>query len=112
MRYVCRTQNHHPIQVSQTVAIVKVYGVEKIISKLMKYQHNGIAVYNLPIDVTIEAIHATNGHGGRDKMRKETRKKYANITVSMFNLFLSMCEVCVKTKKSKIITEARDRTED
>ncbi|KAK9744087.1 hypothetical protein QE152_g8101 [Popillia japonica] len=46
------------------------------------------------------SAHISIGHGGRDRLRMETGRKYANITTKMINLFLSMCEVC-NSKRSK-----------
>nr|XP_022914002.1 KRAB-A domain-containing protein 2-like [Onthophagus taurus] len=48
----------------------------------------------------IDAAHISIGHGGRDRLKNETAKKYANVTKEMINIYLSMCEVC-QSKKSK-----------
>ncbi|XP_025410739.1 KRAB-A domain-containing protein 2-like [Sipha flava] len=39
------------------------------------------------------------GHGGRDHLKVETSRKYANITTDMINIFLFLCETCQKKKK-------------
>lgn len=81
-------------------AIIEIGGVEKIISK----SNNSEILYYLTVDEiydVIETIHIAIGHGGRDKLRKETGKNYANITVSMINLFLSLCEVCNCKKRKR-----------
>lgn len=49
----------------------------------------------------IEAAHVAVGHGGRDRLKKETSRKYANITIEMINIFLSMCETCQRKKSMK-----------
>jgi hypothetical protein len=51
----------------------------------------------------IEAFHLAVGHGGRDRLKMETARKYANVTTEMINTFLSMCETRQqkKTKKKK-----------
>lgn len=81
--------------------VVENGGVEKIVAK----SKNGNILHYLRADEiydAIETVHVATGHTGRDRLRKETGSKYANITVSMINLFLSTCEVCVakKTKKT------------
>lgn len=48
----------------------------------------------------LQAAHLVLGHGGRDKLKQETSKKYANVTTEVINIFLSMCEIC-QLKKSK-----------
>ena len=55
-------------------------------------------IYNV-----IEAVHLAAGHGGRDRLKMETVRKYANVTTEMINTFISMCETCQqkKTKKNK-----------
>lgn len=49
----------------------------------------------------IEAAHVAVGHGGRDRLKAETSRKYANITIDMINIFISMCEVCQRKKSKK-----------
>ena len=39
----------------------------------------------------IKQVHVNTGHGGRDKMIKETSKKFANITHESLNLFKTLC---------------------
>ena len=40
--------------------------------------------------------HIATGHGGRDRMLKEVKKKYANISVQAIELFKSLCIQCQK----------------
>lgn len=49
----------------------------------------------------IEAAHVAVGHGGRDRLKSETSRKYANITIDMINMFISMCETCQRKKSKK-----------
>ena len=50
-------------------------------------------------DNVIKRAHIATGHGGRDKMIKETNKKYANITQEALNIFKSSCIQCQKKRK-------------
>ena len=43
--------------------------------------------------------HLAIGHYSRDKLNKELRKKYGNITLSSITHFISLCIECVKKKK-------------
>ena len=55
--------------------------------------------YFLPMEEifdVIESSHISIGHGGRDRMKQEISKKYANITIDMINIYLAMCETCQK----------------
>ncbi|XP_071053562.1 KRAB-A domain-containing protein 2-like [Onthophagus taurus] len=61
----------------------------------MKYFLPAEEIYDI-----IDAAHISIGHGGRDRLKNETAKKYANVTKEMINIYLSMCEVCQR-KKSK-----------
>ena len=74
--------------------------VEKIIKKRSDVKDD--PVYYCHIDETfdvIKRIHLATGHGGRDKMVKELKKKYANITSNSVELFKSMCRECMKKRK-------------
>lgn len=53
------------------------------------------------IAIAIEAAHVAVGHGGRNRLKNETSRKYANITLEMINIFLSMCETCQRKKSMK-----------
>jgi hypothetical protein len=53
--------------------------------------------YFLPADEifdVIQSAHIAIRHGGRDRLKKEVSRKYANVTTEMINIFLSMCETC------------------
>jgi len=47
----------------------------------------------------IDLSHIAVGHGGRDRLKVETSRKYANITTDMINIFLSLYETCQKKEK-------------
>ncbi|XP_046981447.1 KRAB-A domain-containing protein 2-like [Schistocerca americana] len=49
----------------------------------------------------IEAVHEALGHGGRDRLKVETSRKYANITVEMINIYPPMCETCQRKRSIK-----------
>lgn len=49
------------------------------------------------LEETFDIIHLTHisiGHGGRNKMMKELKQKYKNITKEFVVLYLSLCEPC------------------
>ncbi|XP_039303442.1 KRAB-A domain-containing protein 2-like [Solenopsis invicta] len=77
--------------------VFEIGGTKKLISKdePVKYYLPAEEIYDV-----IESAHIAVGHGGRDRMKKETSRKYANITNEMINIFLSMCETC-QQKRSK-----------
>jgi hypothetical protein len=51
-------------------------------------------------DVT-ESGHVAIGHEGRDRLKKEVSRKYANVMTEMINIFLSVCETCQKKGKKR-----------
>ena len=44
----------------------------------------------------IHETHISNGHGGRNRMMKELKGKYKNITVELIVIYLNLCEPCQK----------------
>lgn len=44
----------------------------------------------------LRSTHTDIGHGGRNRMKFELKKKYANVTVETIMLFLSLCIPCQK----------------
>lgn len=73
-------------------------GVEKLIAG---GGGGGGLKHYLTVDV-LEAAHAALRHGGRDRMKSEISKKYANVTFEMINLYIDMCAVCQQRKKKKL----------
>lgn len=54
-------------------------------------------LYYVPIEEMFDIVrssHIATGHGGRDLMLKEVKKKYANISVQTIELFKSLCTQC------------------
>ena len=49
----------------------------------------------------IESAHVATEHGGRNRLKKEVSRKYANVTIEVINIFLSVCETCQKKKSKK-----------
>lgn len=77
--------------------VLETDGTKRLVSK-----GNSAKLYLAAEEVfdVIEGAHIAAKHGGRDRLKTITSKDYANITVEMINMFLSMCEVC-RQKKSK-----------
>lgn len=74
--------------------------VEKIIRR--KHMDNDTTLYFVPVEDMYEVIkraHLATGHGGRDKMLKEVRKRYVNITEEAILLFKSLCVECQRKRK-------------
>ena len=47
----------------------------------------------------IHDAHLAIGHGGRNRIIKETKKKYKNIKAESIMLYLSLCVPCLKKSK-------------
>ena len=74
------------------------------VQKVIKKQNSDTdeIKYYVPLEQMFDVItraHIATGHGGRDKMSKEIRKKYANITDDVLTLFKSFCTECELKKK-------------
>lgn len=55
--------------------------------------------YCLPMEDIFGSSHiAAVRHGGRDRLKVETSRKYDNTTTDMINVFLFLCETCRKKK--------------
>ncbi|XP_060809059.1 KRAB-A domain-containing protein 2-like [Amyelois transitella] len=78
--------------------IIEVCGIKKLVTNTepVKYFLPAEEIYDI-----IDAAHISIGHGGRDRLKNETAKKYANVTKEMINIYLSMCEVCQRKKSKK-----------
>lgn len=78
--------------------VVEVGEIKKLASRNdpVKYYVPAEDIFDL-----IEAAHVAIGHGGRDRLKAETGRKYANITIDMINTFISMCETCQRKKSKK-----------
>ena len=74
--------------------------VEKLIKKRQSPEERPL--YFTTIEDTFHIInnaHITTGHGGRDRMVKHLKDKYANITKDSVDLFKSYCLVCQEKRK-------------
>ena len=74
--------------------------VQKVIKK--QNRPDDIPIYYVALENVYDVVkraHNATGHGGRDKMGKEIRKKYANITDDVLTLFKSFCIECQRKKK-------------
>lgn len=77
--------------------IVKFGTVQKLIVPV-KNDREPIKYYCY-LEETYDIIHETHisiGHGGRNRMMKELKPKYKNITKEFVALYLSLCEPCQK----------------
>lgn len=57
-------------------------------------------MYFEEIFTVIHEAHLSIGHGGRNRILKELKKKYKNITTEVVMIYLNLCESC--KKKSKV----------
>jgi len=44
----------------------------------------------------LHEVHLAVGHGGRDRMMKELKRKYCNVTVEAIMIYLKFFESCQK----------------
>lgn len=87
--------------------VVKICGARKLVTKKKPMR---FYLYIDEIFDTIATAHLAAGHGGRDRLRKETSKTFANITTEMIKIFLSMCEICqIKKSMKKRSLEAKPK---
>jgi hypothetical protein len=79
----------------KSIDVLKIGEVKKLIAngETVRYFLQAEEIFDV-----IESAHVAIGHGGRDRLKKEVSRKYANVTIEMINIFLSMCETCQKEK--------------
>lgn len=91
-----KTQSQY--RILKRFQILDVGGVKKLIAPCagdnFKYYVTAEELFGV-----IKTAHNACGHGGRDRIEKETGLKYANVTRESICLFLSMCDVCQQKKK-------------
>jgi hypothetical protein len=77
--------------------IVRIGSVEKLIVPV-KNEKDPIIYYTCMEEnfQIIHEIHIAIGHGGRNRMMREVKAKYKNITVEMVMIYLNLCEPCQK----------------
>ncbi|XP_046988642.1 KRAB-A domain-containing protein 2-like [Schistocerca americana] len=78
--------------------VVNICGTRKLATRKepLKYYLRVDEIFDI-----VEAVHQAVGHGGRDRLKVETSRKYANITVEMINIYLSICETCQSKRSIK-----------
>ncbi|XP_020298040.1 KRAB-A domain-containing protein 2-like [Pseudomyrmex gracilis] len=77
--------------------IVKIGNIEKLVVPV-KNERDPIIYYTF-LEEIFDIIHETHisiGHGGQNRMMKELRIKYKNITVELVMSYLNLCESCQK----------------
>ena len=79
------------VQIGNTVKLI--YPVAEGNSSIKYYIHKE------DIFGVIHDAHLAIGHGGRNRMIKETQTKYKNITAGSIMLYLSLCVPCLKNLK-------------
>uniref|UniRef100_A0A2S2PPZ4 KRAB-A domain-containing protein 2 n=1 Tax=Schizaphis graminum TaxID=13262 RepID=A0A2S2PPZ4_SCHGA len=85
----------------QRYDVIEVQGNEKLICPMKENSDIIFYVHNEELYDILLNIHLSIGHGGRDRMMYELKKKYKNITQSNVKIFLNLCESCVKKQKSE-----------
>ncbi|XP_067129651.1 KRAB-A domain-containing protein 2-like [Centruroides vittatus] len=82
--------------------VMKVGNVEKPIFPVSKDSSNvRFYMYFEELFTIIHEVQLSIGHGGRNRMLKETSKKYKNITTEKVMIDLNWCKVVKKTKVPK-----------
>uniref|UniRef100_A0ABD2WY44 Integrase zinc-binding domain-containing protein n=1 Tax=Trichogramma kaykai TaxID=54128 RepID=A0ABD2WY44_9HYME len=79
----------------------KYFKVKGEIRLIAKIKPGSSIKYYLPLEDVfdiIQAVHIATGHGGRDRLLKETSIKYSNFTSELIELYLKMYEVCHQEK--------------
>jgi len=80
--------------------IIEVNGVTKLISPVTEQDSIKYFVYDEDLFQVLNDAHITTGHGGRDRMIKNLKMKYKNITYKDILIFLSLCESCLQKQKN------------
>ncbi|GBL92082.1 KRAB-A domain-containing protein 2 [Araneus ventricosus] len=75
--------------------IVRIGGDEKLIVKVQN-EGDPIVYYTCMEEnfQIIHEIHIAIGHGGRNRMMREVKTTYKNITIEMVMIYLNLCEPC------------------
>lgn len=77
--------------------IVQIGNVQKLVVPV-KNERDPIIYYTY-LEEIFDIIHETHisiGHGGRNRMMKELKGKYKNITAELVVIYLNLCEPCQK----------------
>ncbi|KAK7116507.1 hypothetical protein V1264_002174 [Littorina saxatilis] len=93
------SKNQHDYHILRKYEVLQCGPVEKLIKK--REHSEETPMYFVTIEETFDVLrasHIATGHGGRDRMMKEIKKKYANISVQAIELFKSLCLECQKKR--------------
>ncbi|XP_070188954.1 KRAB-A domain-containing protein 2-like [Littorina saxatilis] len=93
------SKNQHDYHILRKYEVLQCGPVEKLIKKREHAEET--PMYFVTIEETFDVLrasHIATGHGGRDRMMKEIKKKYANISVQAIELFKSLCLECQKKR--------------
>lgn len=79
--------------------LIKVGDSEKLIypvsdNSVIKYYVTNEELFDI-----IHDVHFSIGHRGRNRMTKEIKKKFKNVTIEATMLYLNLCEICQKKSK-------------
>ena len=80
--------------------VVRVSNVAKLIYPVS--EGHATIKYYVTNDELFDIIHAAHiriGHGGRNRMIKETQLKYKNVTTECIMIYLNLCTSCLKKSK-------------
>lgn len=79
--------------------IVEINGEEKLIAAMKKSGDKMLFyVPNEGLYDVLWEVHDGVGHGGRNRMLPELKKKYKNVTEEATMAFLSLCGICLNKK--------------
>jgi len=81
--------------------VLEVGGTKKLVTRedSVKYYLSMEDIFDV-----IDLSHIVVGHGGRDRLKVETSRKYVNITTDMINIF------CPSAKRAKKRKNRKERT--
>lgn len=77
--------------------ILKINGTERLIQP-MSNENSSVLQYVANEDLfhVIHEAHLAVGHGGRDRLRNELKRKYCNVTTQVIMIYLKFCQSCQK----------------
>jgi len=79
--------------------VLSIQGSEKLIKPLSaENEEVKLFVFVEELFDILYSAHLSIGHGGRDRMIKELKKRYTNISQFQITTFLNLCESCQKKK--------------
>lgn len=79
--------------------VLAVDGVRKLIVPLKEGSDIKYYVHDGELFDILHKIHISIGHGGRDRMVGEVKRKFKNVTYKDVMLFLNLCEPCQQKQK-------------